>query len=169
MDLLFSLEFIYFVIGAIFLSVISYYWLYRIRKIVSGYLNISCEIISCQEKPRKRLMPLYSKGEIEGVYKGRQVIIGIQYIGLGFEWMPLPYIRVKLKDVIRYNYNRIPDFAFIQSGWLVFRIKDRLTWGILDKNYTRFFTEDFMVIALTRLLSVAEDAERGKTLEEIFK
>jgi len=33
----------------------------------------------------------------------------------------------------------------------------------------RFFTEDFIVIVLTRLLAVAEDVERGRTLEEIFK
>jgi len=169
MDLLLSPEFIYLVIGIIFLSITGYCWFYRIRKIVGSYLNISCEIINCQKKPARRLVPLYSKAEATGVYKGREVIIGIQYTGLGFEWMPLPYIRVKLKDVIRYNYNRIPDFTFIQSGWLVFRIKDRLTWGIFDKNYMRFFTEDFIVIVLTRLLAVAEDVERGRTLEEIFK
>ncbi len=169
MNLLLSLEFVYFVIAVIFLSLTGYCWLYRIRKIVDSYLNISCEIIDCQQTAKKRFFPLYSKSEIVGVYKDRQVIAGIQYIGLGFEWMPLTYIRIKLKDVIRYNHNRVPNFAFIQSGWLVFKINERLTWGILDKNYTRFFTKDFIVITLTRLLTVAEDVERGKTLEEIFK
>jgi hypothetical protein len=97
------------------------------------------------------------------------VILGIQYVGLGFEWMPLPQIRIKLKDVLRYNYSRVPDFAYIKSGWLVFRIKDRLVWGVFDKSYPRFFTKNFIIITLTRLLAVAEDAERGKTLGEIFK
>ncbi|MDD5617744.1 MAG: hypothetical protein PHG69_01485 [Candidatus Omnitrophica bacterium] len=170
MNFLLSLEFIYSVIALIFLSIIGYYWFYRIRKIADGYLNDVCEVINCQPVSQKRLIPLYSKDEIKGVYKNREVVAGIQYLGLGFEWMPLPYIKIKLKDVIRYNYNRIPNFAFIQrGGWLVFKINERLTWGVFDKNYDRFFTKDFIIITLERLLSVADDAERGKTLREIFK
>jgi len=115
------------------------------------------------------LLPLYSKDELKSIYKDREVIVGVQYVGLGFEWMPLPYIRLKLKDVIRYNYGRVPEFAFIKNGWLVFRIKERLIWGIFDKNYSRFFTKDFIIITLTRMMAVVEDTERGRTLGEVFK
>ena len=169
MESLLSLKFIYFIISVVFLSTVGYSWFYRIRRTIDDYLDMLSEIIDCKLIRKHRLLPLYSKNELTGTYRGRQVIAGIQYIGLGFEWMPLPYIKIKLKDVIRYNYNRIPDFAFIKRGWLIFRIKERLVWGIFDKNYNRIFAKEFIIIALTRLLAVADDSERGKTLEEIFK
>lgn len=169
MESLLSLKLIYLIIAVIFFSLIGYSWFYRIRRIIDSYLKLICEIIDCKSIQKRRLMPFYSKNEMVGTYKDRQVIAGIKYVGLGFEWMPLPYIKVKLNDVIRYNYNRIPNFAFIKRGWLVFRIRERLTWGIFDMNYNRFFTKEFIIIALTRLIAVAEDAERGMTLEEIFK
>jgi len=169
MNFLLSLKFIYSVIGIIFLSAVGYGWFYLVRNTVESYLNNLCEIINCPQPAQKRIFPFYSKSEVTGTFKDRQVIAGLQYIGLGFEWMPMPFIRIKLKDVIRYNYNRIPNFAFIERGWLVLRINERLTWGIFDKSYVRFFTKDFINVALERLLSVAEDAERGKTLGEVFK
>ncbi len=169
MSVLLSLKTIYLLIALVFLSLIGYFWCYRIKKIIDNYLEILCGVIDCIPLKKIRLLPLYSKNEVKSKYQNREVIAGIQYVGLGFEWMPLPYIRIKLKDVIRYNYNRVPNFAFIKSGWLIFRIKERLVWGIFDKNYNRFFTKEFIIIALTRLLAVADDAERGKTLEEIFK
>lgn len=164
-----SLENIYIIIGSVFLAIIGYIWLFRIRKIINNYLNLVCEIINCEPSKKFRLLPVYSKDEIRGTYKDREIIVGLQYVGLGYEWMPLPYIRIKLKDVIRYNYSRVPDFAIIKSGWLVFKIKDRLVWGVLDRGYSRFFTKNYIIIILTRLLAVAEDAERGRTLGEIFK
>ena len=169
MEFLPSLKIIYIIISAVFLFIIGYFWFYRICRIIDSYLEMLYNIIDCKPIKKRRLLPLYSKNEARGTYKGREVIAGVQYAGLGFEWMPLPHIRIKLKDVIRYNYNRIPDFAFIKSGWLVFKIKERLAWGVFDKNYNRFFTKEFIIITLTRLLAVAEDAERGKTLGEIFK
>lgn len=169
MNLLFSLKFIYFIISIFFLFLIGYFWFYRIRKIIDSYLGVLCEIFDCKPIKKHRFFPFYSKSEIRGTYKGREIAAGIQYTGLGFEWMPLPYMKIKLKEVIRYNYDRIPYFAFIKNGWLILKIKERLVWGIFDKNYSRFFSRDFIVITLTRLLAVVEDAERGKTLGEIFK
>ncbi|MDD5005283.1 MAG: hypothetical protein PHS93_02105 [Candidatus Omnitrophica bacterium] len=163
------LKTIYLIIFIVFISLIGYFWLYRIKKTVDGYLDILCEFINCKPMSKRGILPIYSKHEIAGTYNNRQVIAGVQYVGLGFEWMPLPYIKIKLRDVIRYNYDRIPNFAFIKNGWLVLKIKERLVWGVFDKNYSRFFTKDFIIITLTRLLAVADDAERGKTLEEIFK
>ena len=162
-------NFIFLIIFGLILLIAGYFWFYRLRKVIDDYLNIVCVVLNCNIEKKHRLSPFYSKHEISGIYKDRAVIVGIQYVGLGFEWMPLPYIKVKLKDVLRYNYNRLPDFTYIKMGWLIFRIKERLAWGVFDKGYNRFFTKDFIVIALTKLLAVAEDAERGKTLEEIFK
>lgn len=165
-----SYNFIIFIFSSsIILLIIGYFWFYRACKIIENYLDNLSGVLSCQRERKRKFSLFYSRYELSGTYKGRPVIAGIQYVGLGFEWMPLPYIKIKLKDVIRYNYNRLPDFAYIKMGWLVFKIKERLTWGVFDKNYNRFFTKDFVLIALTRLLAVAEDVERGKTLEEIFK
>lgn len=169
MNNLFSLSSIYLIISILFLSLVGYFWFYYIRKIINNYLVMLCEIIDCKLIKKPRLLPLYSKNELTGTYKDRQVIAGVQYIGIGFEWMPLPYLMIKLKDVIRYNYSKLPDFTFIKKDWLVFRIKERLVWGIFDRNYSRFFSKDYIVIALARLLAVAEDVERGRTLEEIFR
>lgn len=166
---LLSLQNIYIVIGSIFLVVVGYFWLFRIRKIINNYLELVSNIVECKTPKKNRFLPVYSKNEITGKYEGREVIVGVQYVGLAFEWMPLPHISIKLNDVIRYNFSRVPDFAYIKRGWLIFRIKERLVWGVFDKNYSRFFTKDFIIITLTRLLAVAEDAEKGRTLKEIFK
>jgi hypothetical protein len=164
-----SLEIIYIVILSLFIILIGYFWFYRIRKIINNYLNVLCDVINCKKEQKIRILPFYSKNELIGNYKDREVIAGVLYAGVGFEWMPLPHIRIKLKDVIRYNYTRIPDFAFVKNGWLVFRIKERLVWGIFDRGFPRFFTKEFIIISLTRLAAVAEDAERGRTLGEIFR
>jgi hypothetical protein len=164
-----SLTSIYIIIGLIFLAVVGYFWLFRIRKIINSYLDLVGNIVGGKPKVDFRLLPVYAKDEITGEYQGRKVIVGVQYVGAGFEWMPLPYIGIELRNVIRYNYSRVPDFALIRSGWLVFKIKERLVWGVFDKSYPRFFTKDFIIIALTRLMAVAEDVERGRTLGEIFK
>jgi len=152
----------------IVLAIIIYFWFFRIRRLVNAYLEALCELIDAVPQKNKWI-PIYSKSEAIGMYQGRQVVGGIRYLGKGLEWMPLPYIRIKLKDVIRYNYHRVPNFAYIERGWLVFKITEHLSWGILDKEYKRFFSKDYISIALSRLLAVVEDVERGKTLEEIFK
>jgi len=149
--------------------VIGYGWFYRVRRLVNLYLQNFSEIIGSKPLRKNRFLPFYSKYEIAGVYKGRQIIGGIQYSGLGIEFMPLPYLKLRLKEVIRYNIERLPEFAYIEKGWLVFKHKHRLVWGIFDKEYERLFTREFILITLARLLAVAEDLERGKTIEEIFK
>ena len=156
--------------GSIFcILVIGYEWFYRIRRFVDSYLDELSRAVGTRPLRKRRLLPLYSKYEVAGVLKGRQVIGGVKYSGVGIEWMPFPYIKIKLKEVIRYNVNRLPEFAFIDKGWLVFKIKHRLVWGIFDREYSRFFTKDYILIALTRLIAVADDLERGKTMNEVFK
>lgn len=169
MEFLPSLEMIYIILALLFLFIIGYYWFFRIRRTVDAYLELLCNIVNGESRKGIRLLPLYSKNEVVGKYKDREVIAGILYLGVGFEWMPLPHIRIKLKDVIRYNYNRIPDFTYIKNGWLIFKIKERLVWGVFDKSYNRLFTKDFIIITLTKLLAIAEDVERGRTFGEVFK
>lgn len=161
-----SLGFIFLII---IISLIGYFWFFRLRRLIDNYLVVLGQILDSKPKKKHRLFPLYSKIEVIGIYKDRQVVGGIHYVGLGFEWMPLPYIKIKLREVIRYNYHRVPNFAYIDKGWLVLKIKERLPWGVFDKNFNRFFSKDYIVITLTRLSAVADDVERGKTLEDIFK
>jgi len=156
--------------GSVFcIAVIGYGWFYRIRRFVDSYLDELAQSVGSRPLRKHRLLPLYSKYEVAGVFKKRQVIGGVRYSGVGIEWMPFPYIKIKLREVIRYNLNRLPEFAFIEKGWLVFKIKHRLVWGIFDREYNRFFTKDFVIISLTRLAAVADDLERGKTMDEVFK
>jgi len=164
-----DIKIIYYSIIAILSGLIGYYWFYKLKNMIEEYLKFTCEIISCKNLRKRSWISLYSRVELEGSFNGRNAIAGVQYVGLGFEWMPLPYIKIKLKDVIRYNYDRIPDFTYIQRGWLIFKIKDRFTWGVFDKRYSHFFTKEFVNVTLTRLAVIADDIERGKTMEEIFK
>lgn len=151
------------------LLVVAYFWFFRIRRLISGYLNALCDLVHCPPKTRYRWLPFYSRNEIAGLYKTRELVGGIRYLGRGLEWMPLPYIKIKLKEVIRYNYRRLPYFAKIEHGWLVLHITENLPWGLLDKRYRQFFTKQYLVIMLERLVAVAEDVERGRTMGEIFK
>lgn len=161
-----SLELI-FVVVVVF--IVIYFWFFRIRLLIDSYLRELYELVNYQPKRKHRLIPFYSKSEAVGLYKDREVVGGIRYLGRGLEWMPLPYIKIKLKDVIRYNYHKLPYFAQIERGWLILNIVERLPGGLLDKGYKRFFTKHYLVITLARLITVAEDVERGKTLKEIFR
>ena len=149
--------------------VLIYFWFFRIRRLIDGYLDVMYELLQCQSAKRHRLFPLYMKEELVGSYQGREVVCGIRYRNRGFELMALPFIKIKLKSVIRYNYQRLPYFAQIERGWLVLHITKQLPWGMFDKEYLKLFTKESLVITLTRLLAVAEDVERGKTLQEVFK
>lgn len=155
-------------IAAIVLIVV-YFWFFRIRRLVSGYFDVLCKLINCVPRKKYNIIPFYTKNEVEGFYQERMVVGGICYIGKKSEWMPLPFIKIKLKSVIRYNYSRLPNFAVIENDWLVLRIDESLPWGMLSKDYPHFFTEEYISIALSRLLAVAEDVERGRTMEEVFK
>ncbi len=104
-----------------------------------------------------------------GAYKGRQVMIGVDYSGFNGEFLPLPFIQMKLKETISYNYHRLPNYVTIEKGNLVYKVKVSILFGVFDRNYPKVFSRNYLVIALEKMLSTAEDVERGRTISDIFK
>jgi len=145
------------------------FWCCRLSRIINRYLQTLGVIMQTVPLRGPQVMPLYSKYEVAGVYKDWQVLGGIKYRSVGIEVLPLPYIKIKLQPVIRYNLERLPNFTAIEKDrWLVFKVKHKLAWGIFDREYESFFSHDFIVNILERLVAVAEDLERGKKVEDIF-
>lgn len=104
----------------------------------------------------------------KGVYKGRNVLIGAMFSGFKGEFLPLPDIRMELKDTMGYNTNRLPHYAKIEGRELVYIPKLTLNWGVFDKTFPKIFSKNYLIIALEKMLTTAEDVERGRTLKEFF-
>ena len=105
----------------------------------------------------------------KGAYKGRDVSIGAVYSGFRGEFMPLPDIRMKLKDTIGYNTNRLPHYAKIDGKDLVFIPRLNISWGVFDKSFPKIFSKNYLIIALEKMLATAEDLERGRTLKDLLR
>ncbi|MFH1691244.1 MAG: hypothetical protein ABIC68_01530 [Candidatus Omnitrophota bacterium] len=103
------------------------------------------------------------------MYKGRQVIVGVDYSGFNGEFLPLPFIQMKLKEALSYNYHRLPNYATIEKNNLVFKVKVSILFGVFDRNYPKVFSRNYFVIALEKMIATAEDAERGRTISDMFK
>ena len=157
-----------FVLGGLFL-VLLVWWHIRIAMLVGVFLRASREVLGTKVEIASRLLPYYRKEELKGSYKGRLVSVGALYSGLQGEFLPLPYIRMRLKESVGYNTNRLPYYATIEKNFLVYQPKLTLLWGVIDKNFVPVFSKSYLIVALERLLATAEDVERGRTLNEIFK
>lgn len=160
----------YIVIGIVglFFGVI-FWWFCRVIVLVDGFLKMAREVLGAQSFVRNHLPFFYHKKEMRGSYKGRDVVVGIVFAGLQGEFLPLPYISLRLKETLGYNMNRLPNYAVIEKNYLTYKVKLSVLWGVSDKNYPPVFSKHYLVIALERLLATAEDIERGRTLKEIFK
>ena len=157
-----------FVLGGIFF-VLVIWWFVRVVMLVGVFLKAAKEVIGDNGALKSRLLPYYYQEEVKGSYKGREVSIGIIYAGLQGEFLPLPYIRMRLKEAVGYNTNRLPHYAVIEKNFLIYQSKLSVLWGIFDKNFEHVLSKNYLIIALERLLATAEDVERGRTLKEIFK
>jgi len=157
-----------FVLGGI-CFVLIIWWFVRVVMLVGVFLKAAKEVIGGSEAIKSRLLPYYYKEEVKGSYKGREVSIGIVYAGLQGEFLPLPTIRMRLKEAVGYNTNRLPHYAVIEKNFLIYQAKLSVLWGIFDKNFEHVLSKNYLIIALERLLATAEDVERGRTLKEIFK
>jgi hypothetical protein len=157
-----------FVLGGAFV-VLVIWWFVRIVIVVGVFLKGAREVVGGGETAPTRLLPFYSKEEVSGSYKGREVVIGVVYSGLQGEFLPLPYIRMRLKEAVGYNTNRLPHYAVIEKKFLLYQTKLSVLWGVFDKNFKHVFSKNHLIIALERLLATAEDVERGRTIKEIFK
>jgi hypothetical protein len=149
--------------------VLVVWWFYKISTLVNVFLKASLNVIGGVPLVKGRILPIFLPEEIKGSYKGRDVVVGVHYSGLKGEFLPLPNIRMRLREVIGYNLNRLPNYAVIEKNCLVFKVKISVLWGIFDKNFPQVFTKSYLVVALEKLVATAEDVERGRTLKEVFK
>jgi len=155
-------------LALVFLGLV-FWWFYIVITLSSGFIKNGIELIGGKFINNKPMPPFYRIIEVKGIYKGRETELGILFASIKNEFKPLPYIRVRLKETIGYNTNRVPDYARIDKNYLVYIVKFSAIWGVFDKNYPSLFTKTYLTIALEKLLGTAEDVERGRTLKEIFK
>jgi hypothetical protein len=158
----------YLSLGVIFVF-LTFWWFFSIIGLVGPFLKAAIQLTGGSFKNKTRIPPFYYEQEIGGVYKGREVFIGIVYSGFRNEFLPLPFIQMCLKETVGYNTSRLPDYAVIQNNFLVYKVNMQILWGVFDRNFPQIFSQDNLRIALDRLLSIAEDLERGRTSKELFK
>jgi len=158
----------FWMLGLAFFAVV-FWWFYLILTLVSGFLKIGKGVISGQFVNGNTTPPFYRITEIKGSYKGREAYLGVMFAGYKNEFMPLPHIRLKLKETVGYNLNRVPDYAVIEKYYLVYKVKFSALWGVFDKNYPSLFSKNYLIDALEKLLSSAEDVERGRDQQRILQ
>jgi hypothetical protein len=147
--------------GAFFCG-LALIWYYRIITLGENFLKTSMKLLNEVKRRKSGGNIFYHKVEFSGIYKGREVFVGIEQTGLRGEFLALPYIQMKLKDALTYNMNRLPHYAFVQKKMVVYKMKVNVFWSIFDKNYPQVFSQSFFIVCLERLLATAEDLERGR-------
>ncbi len=158
----------YIIAGLVFLFMaLVFWWFYRVCVLVNAFLKYGAEVIGGRPSKGARIQPFYKKVELSGTYKGREVLLGILFAGFKNEFLPLPFIQMKLKESIGYNKNRLPNYAAIEKNLIVYKVKLSVLWGVFDKAYPQVFSRNYLVIALEKLLATAEDVERGRTINEV--
>ena len=162
------LKYILTTIGIIFV-VLVVWWLYRINALIENFLKMGSEILEGKAITKIRIPFIFEKEALKGSYKGREVIVGVIYSGLQGEFLPLPFIQMRLIESLGYNTNRLPNYAGISNNFLVYKIKLSLPWGVFDKTYPQVFNKNYLVIALEKLLATSEDVERGRRVKDVFK
>ncbi len=157
-----SFGFLIIFVGLLFL------WFYRASRLAESFIKIAVETLGGEPCVKKRVPLFYKKEEVKAIYKGRLVYVGVIYSSFNREFLLLPHIQMRLKDSIGYNYERLPNYTLIKGNLLIYKIKMNIIWGVFDKNYPKVFTKSQLIIALDRLLSTAEDVERGRTVKDVF-
>lgn len=153
----------------IFFVIFVVWWIYRMRTIAEDFFKNAAQILGGAWHSKGRILPFYSPNEIQGSYKGREVSVGVIYSGINGEFLPLPYIRMRLTESFGYNINRLPHYATIEKNFLVYHLKVSILWGLLDKNYPQLFSKNYLLVVLDKMVVAADDVERGKTFKEILK
>src|SRR5512135_2090382 len=146
-----------------------FWWYYRVVSLTEGFLKAARELLDATSAGRSRRGIFYQKEELRGSYKGRDVTVGIELAGFKGEFLVLPRIRMRLKDTLGYNLNRLPHYALVEKNHVVFHIKMSVFWGVFDRSYPQIFTRNYLVVALEKLLSTAEDLERGRSVRELMR
>jgi hypothetical protein len=142
-------------------------WYYRVITLAENFLKTAAKILSDPLRRKANGAIFYGKDELSGIYKGRDVVIGIEHTGFKGEFLAVPSIQMKLKDAMGYNLNRLPHYAIVDKKMVVYKIKINVLWGIFDNNYPQIFSQSYLIMSLERLLATAEDLERGRTSKEL--
>jgi len=143
-------------------------WLIRVGILAQGFLRLAAGVIENPQRAGKNNFFFYRKDELRGVYKGREAVIGVFGAGTKGEIVSYPYIALRLREAMGYNLNRLPHYAVIEKGCVVYSLKFTGLLGVFEKSYPQLFSRNYLIIALDRLLATAEDLERGRTYKEIF-
>jgi hypothetical protein len=144
-------------------------WMMRVALLVEGLLRAASDVLEDPRPRPGRNFFYFQREELSGTYKGRDVTIGVVYLGIRGEFLVLPHIRLKLHESIGYNLNRLPHYATLEKSAIVYKMKASFMGGIFDKGYPLIFNRSFLVIALDKLRASAEDLESGRTYKDVFK
>lgn len=158
----------YFLI-AIGLGLVAVLWLMRVALLAEELLRAASDVLE-NAHPRAGHNPfVFHREELSGTYKGRDVTVGVVYMGLKNEFLVLPHIRLKLHESVGYNLNRLPHYATLEKNAIVYKVRSSFLGGIFDREYPSVFTRSFLVIALDKLHASAGDLESGRTYKDVFK
>ena len=136
------------------------YWLRLVRLCVEPFLEEAAGLCEGQRTQKKGWPLFYKREEVRGHYKGREVSIGIIYTGMVYEYVPLPYIRMKLRgDIVSFNIKRLSDYAVVEDGDIVYKVKPQIIWGVFDRQYQQIFSRKSLVVVLDSLFTAAENVE----------
>ena len=152
-----------------FVVFLIFWWIFRIIRLVEFFLKAAIEVLGGAYVNKTHMGPFYSKNEVKGNYKGREVFVGVLFSGFRGEFLPMPHIQMRLREVIGYNTNRLPHYAVIEKNLLVYKAELSVLWGVFDKHFPHVFGIEFLLVALEQLLATAEDVERGRTIKEVWK
>ncbi len=155
--------------GSLLIFAIVLAWAGRVAVLAHRFLHIAAEVIGEPRWQRKGLFFFYEEDELLGTYKGRDIAIGIVTAGFKGGLMSFPRIALRLREAIGYNLNRLPHYAVIEKGFVVYRMKFTGLLGVFDRDFPQFFSRPALIIALDRLLATADDLEQGRTYQEVFK
>ncbi len=156
------------VAGGCLAAVIIGAWLGRVAVLAYRFLHVAAGVIEGPQWKRTVHFLFYGKEELRGTYKGRDVIIGVAFAGFRGELMSFPHIALRLREAIGYNLNRLPHYAVIEKGYVVYRMQFSGLLAVFDKSYPQFFSRNYLIIALDRLFATAEDLERGRMYNGVF-
>ncbi|MFB3919228.1 ATP-dependent permease AUS1 [Candidatus Velamenicoccus archaeovorus] len=144
------------------------WWLARTTLVIGHFLKAGREVLGVEDARRPPWLDFLASREIRGVYKGRDIYIGVSYSGIKNIFLPLPRVCMTLKETTGYNTGRLTQYAAIENNTLVFLPKVSLALGVFDKGFEKVFSKNYLIMALEKMIATAEDLERGHPLKEVF-
>jgi len=144
------------------------WWLVRTTLVIGHFLKASREVLGVEAVRLPPGLAFLANRQIRGIYKGRDIYIGVSYSGIKNIFLPLPRICMTLKETMGYNTGRLTQYAAIENNTLVFLPKVSLALGVFDKGFEKVFSKNYLIMALEKMMATAEDLERGHPLKEVF-